>query len=178
MDNWRGSFSGTFFSGDQICLHRFLRIKSGPSAAGESEVRAFEYVHLGLPFAHLKLIIPTFLSYCENERCCEFALGKESMFRHALRSKAFSSFRRISTVNGLKVRSTSWSTAATQHGLRRTALWVKPVIPQARRSISGLSFDNDTIYALSSAQGRAGIAVIRISGPACADVSLILLPFA
>lgn len=30
---------------------------------------------------------------------------------------------------------------------------------------------NDTIYALSTAQGKAGIAVIRISGPACLDVS-------
>ncbi|RFU72554.1 trna modification gtpase [Trichoderma arundinaceum] len=28
---------------------------------------------------------------------------------------------------------------------------------------------NDTIYALSTAQGRAGIAVIRISGPSCLD---------
>ena len=29
----------------------------------------------------------------------------------------------------------------------------------------------DTIYALSTAQGRAGIAVVRISGPACLEVS-------
>lgn len=28
----------------------------------------------------------------------------------------------------------------------------------------------DTIYALSTAQGRAGIAVIRISGPSCLEV--------
>lgn len=34
----------------------------------------------------------------------------------------------------------------------------------------------DTIYALSSAQGRAGIAVIRISGPACQDVYKSLCP--
>ena len=33
--------------------------------------------------------------------------------------------------------------------------------------------DDDTIYALSSAQGRAGIAVIRISGPGCQTVSII-----
>ncbi|KAH8908688.1 tRNA modification GTPase trmE [Coniochaeta sp. PMI_546] len=45
-----------------------------------------------------------------------------------------------------------------------------------RRGIAGLSFDNDTIYALSSAQGRAGIAVIRISGPGCADVYAGLCP--
>lgn len=30
---------------------------------------------------------------------------------------------------------------------------------------------NDTVYALSTAQGKAGIAVIRISGPSCLDVS-------
>src|SRR5690348_6515155 len=32
-------------------------------------------------------------------------------------------------------------------------------------------FLNDTIYALSTAPGRAGIAIVRISGPGCADVS-------
>lgn len=35
---------------------------------------------------------------------------------------------------------------------------------------------HDTIYALSSAQGRAGIAVIRISGPACLGVYSSLCP--
>lgn len=35
---------------------------------------------------------------------------------------------------------------------------------------------HDTIYALSSAQGRAGIAVIRISGPSCLDVYNSLCP--
>ncbi|KAK7731770.1 mitochondrial splicing system protein [Cytospora paraplurivora] len=35
---------------------------------------------------------------------------------------------------------------------------------------------NDTIYALSSAQGRAGVAVIRMSGPACLDVYRSLCP--
>lgn len=35
---------------------------------------------------------------------------------------------------------------------------------------------NDTIYALSSAQGKAGIAIIRISGPACLDVYKSLCP--
>lgn len=34
----------------------------------------------------------------------------------------------------------------------------------------------DTIYALSTAQGKAGIAVIRISGPACLDVYKSLCP--
>ncbi|KAF3771227.1 hypothetical protein M406DRAFT_336710 [Cryphonectria parasitica EP155] len=35
---------------------------------------------------------------------------------------------------------------------------------------------HDTIYALSSGQGRAGIAVIRVSGPACQDVYRSLCP--
>lgn len=35
---------------------------------------------------------------------------------------------------------------------------------------------HDTIYALSSAEGRAGIAVIRVSGPACLDVYRSLCP--
>lgn len=34
----------------------------------------------------------------------------------------------------------------------------------------------DTIYALSTAQGKAGIAVIRLSGPACLDVYKSLCP--
>lgn len=42
-------------------------------------------------------------------------------------------------------------------------------------SMTGSSRD-DTIYALSSAQGRAGIAVIRISGPSCLDVYKNLCP--
>lgn len=49
---------------------------------------------------------------------------------------------------------------------------------QSRRNfgvIAGQAKD-DTIYALSSAQGRAGIAVIRISGPACLDIYRRLCP--
>lgn len=34
-----------------------------------------------------------------------------------------------------------------------------------------ISSDSDTIYALSSAAGKAGIAVIRVSGPECIDVT-------
>ncbi|KLU89946.1 isoform CRA_b [Magnaporthiopsis poae ATCC 64411] len=36
--------------------------------------------------------------------------------------------------------------------------------------------DDDTIYALSSAQGRAGVAVIRLSGPDCLEVYRRLCP--
>lgn len=37
-----------------------------------------------------------------------------------------------------------------------------------------LELEKPTIYALSTAPGRAGIAIIRISGPACRSVSLCL----
>lgn len=39
---------------------------------------------------------------------------------------------------------------------------------------SGFQSFGDTIYALSTAQGKAGIAIIRVSGPSCVDVSYIL----
>ncbi|CAN8096050.1 unnamed protein product [Discula destructiva] len=55
--------------------------------------------------------------------------------------------------------------------------------PAAQDGRTKTSFDilagsskQDTIYALSSAQGRAGIAVIRISGQACLDVYKSLCP--
>jgi tRNA modification GTPase len=33
-----------------------------------------------------------------------------------------------------------------------------------------LIYGDDTIYALSTALGRAGLAIVRISGPSCVDV--------
>ncbi|KAJ3495463.1 hypothetical protein NLG97_g3383 [Lecanicillium saksenae] len=41
---------------------------------------------------------------------------------------------------------------------------------------SGFSTAPDTIYALSTAQGKAGIAVIRISGPSCLNIYKSLCP--
>ncbi|KZL67982.1 GTP-binding protein [Colletotrichum tofieldiae] len=43
-------------------------------------------------------------------------------------------------------------------------------------STSEIVFKEDSIYALSTAQGRAGIAVVRISGPGCTDVYKGLCP--
>ncbi|KAK7456115.1 GTP-binding protein TrmE [Colletotrichum acutatum] len=43
-------------------------------------------------------------------------------------------------------------------------------------STSEVILKEDTIYALSTAQGRAGIAVIRVSGPGCTDVYKGLCP--
>ncbi|KAG8669079.1 mitochondrial splicing system protein [Fusarium poae] len=43
-------------------------------------------------------------------------------------------------------------------------------------AISRLPIVDDTIYALSTAQGKAGIAVIRISGPSCLEIYKVLCP--
>lgn len=68
-------------------------------------------------------------------------------------------------------------------GVRRSLPDRSQPLPSFRRHIHDLTgvasfprandvsmVNNDTIYALSSGAGRAGIAVIRISGPGCLDV--------
>ncbi|KAK8113082.1 hypothetical protein PG984_013608, partial [Apiospora sp. TS-2023a] len=50
-----------------------------------------------------------------------------------------------------------------------------PCLHQQRPYVAA-SVKNDTIYALSTAQGTAGIAVIRVSGPACHEVYTGLCP--
>ena len=47
---------------------------------------------------------------------------------------------------------------------------------QIRRTFSPCKYDEPTIYALSTAPGRAAIAIIRISGPACLTVYQSLCP--
>jgi tRNA modification GTPase TrmE len=49
-------------------------------------------------------------------------------------------------------------------------------ISQSRRNISSPANQDPTIYALSSAPGRAAIAVIRISGPACLSIYRSICP--
>ncbi|KAK0383472.1 hypothetical protein NLU13_9383 [Sarocladium strictum] len=46
----------------------------------------------------------------------------------------------------------------------------------SNKSPSAFTATEDTIYALSSGSGRAGIAVIRISGPSCTDIYRALCP--
>lgn len=103
------------------------------------------------------------------------------MFRYVLKPKASSSIRGLTTcirsysggfyhscrLNGLGSHETR------SHGLRCFPTG-SHTLSQTSRCISSLSLNNDTIYALSSAQGRAGISVIRISGPGCKDVSPLL----
>jgi hypothetical protein len=57
--------------------------------------------------------------------------------------------------------------------------WTTRTLSQRRFQTTDLtSFDHeyDTIYALSTAQGRAAIAIIRISGPGWRDVSRASFP--
>lgn len=51
-------------------------------------------------------------------------------------------------------------------------------LPRTHRSFHSASavIENDTIYALSTAPGRAAIAVIRVSGPACLSIYKELCP--
>lgn len=114
-------------------------------------------------------------SYATFTNRLKSTVFRESMFRHVLKQKAFS-------LAGWRTLDRCARPGA--YGLMRCHGSLRPSICRTHvpypsqpatygwRSITSLSSDSDTIYALSSAQGRAGIAVIRISGPACSDVSL------
>jgi hypothetical protein len=69
------------------------------------------------------------------------------------------------------------SSASSSFSARRRPQGARGPFSSSHKSFSDLHLDapaftsaDDTIYALSTAQGRAGIAVIRISGPRCLDV--------
>ena len=47
---------------------------------------------------------------------------------------------------------------------------VRPTLREPQHRLYHADHDNSTIYALSTASGRAAIAVIRVSGPACKQV--------
>lgn len=70
----------------------------------------------------------------------------------------------------------------TKRSIHATAVKARPLTTnQNDFTTHSLAFMNgssrtDTIYALSTAQGKAGIAVIRISGPSCLDVYKSLCP--
>lgn len=46
----------------------------------------------------------------------------------------------------------------------------KPSLSHPASRDNAVAVSNDTIYALSTAPGKAGIAIVRISGPSCLDV--------
>ncbi|KAK3952156.1 hypothetical protein QBC32DRAFT_342248 [Pseudoneurospora amorphoporcata] len=107
------------------------------------------------------------------------------MFRHALRRAA------IPRPGGSRVTSTLFQPRPQQPCFIRIARSYREFGRRASAfdAVSGvngqggnprdstLSFlTNDTIYALSSGSGRAGIAVIRTSGPGCLDVYNALCP--
>ncbi|OTA06256.1 hypothetical protein A9Z42_0069810 [Trichoderma parareesei] len=68
--------------------------------------------------------------------------------------------------------------AAYSRSLRPfSAIAAQSIVFQQPNSGNGFGAGtNDTIYALSTAQGKAGIAVIRISGPSCLDIYRALCP--
>lgn len=100
------------------------------------------------------------------------------MFRYALKQKALSSaiwgildqYSRPGAFSTVRYHS---SLSAALSRRRHVSCQLQAAI-YGRRNLTSLSSHTDTIYALSSAHGRAGIAVIRISGPACGDVCLFL----
>ncbi|EFX01716.1 mitochondrial GTPase [Grosmannia clavigera kw1407] len=72
--------------------------------------------------------------------------------------------------------------AACRLSLLAASRW-KAAVSDARQrhlhlAATSLAADQSTIYALSSAPGKAGIAVIRVSGPACLQVRRALCPTA
>ncbi|KAK3906548.1 GTP-binding protein TrmE N-terminus-domain-containing protein [Staphylotrichum tortipilum] len=81
------------------------------------------------------------------------------MFRYALKRSITRLSRELKTVPPVFQRQSCRSSLRQLH---HTA-------PLASASV-GFPAANDTIYALSSGAGRAGIAVVRVSGPGCLDV--------
>jgi hypothetical protein len=88
-------------------------------------------------------------------------LCPKSMFRYALRRVLTQRQRGFKSAPAL-FQSQPW------HYPHRRIHDSRSGLPRIDDGASLLS--NDTIYALSSGSGRAGIAVIRISGPGCLDV--------
>lgn len=88
-----------------------------------------------------------------------------SMLRHILHP------RRLVQIGSL-IRS-SWPQPLTSQWSGRRLPPRHFVAACTKRSYNSSSFPAvvDTIYALSTAQGRAAIAVVRISGPSCLEVS-------
>ncbi|KAK1655419.1 tRNA modification GTPase trmE [Colletotrichum phormii] len=78
--------------------------------------------------------------------------------------------------NSLRIRPLAFGSTALGPFHQRNTL--QGTRPQSRfiTSTSEVIFKEDTIYALSTAQGRAGIAVIRVSGPGCTAVYKGLCP--
>lgn len=87
--------------------------------------------------------------------------------------------RHISTYHGRDIR----SKAELEHkGIFRPRLWTncKPDIKDASRNLTRSVFTDarvgSTIFALSTAPGRAAIAIVRCSGPLCLDIYKSLCP--
>lgn len=101
--------------------------------------------------------------------------GYESMLQNAL-SKA-TLYRRLAS-RQLPIRAAFCSLrSSTVRSLKnyspRSLPYKQPRRNFQSESKQSLDFGEDTIYALSTAPGRAGIAIVRISGPSCLHVSFL-----
>ena len=100
-------------------------------------------------------------------------------FRGLRLSPSSRAFRRFSSKNELRCRHEAPEApcrpAAVQrrnvHSFRNTT---RSNLSESGNRPSSTFQHFDTIYALSSGAGRAAIAVIRVSGPACLEVSFII----
>lgn len=102
------------------------------------------------------------LAQLQSVRWCS-----RSMFRYALRTVLAQRPREFKSAPR-PFQSRPWPRL---HGRIHGWASSRPTVGGGDVSVIG----NDTIYALSSGSGRAGIAVVRISGPGCLDVCPVFL---
>lgn len=98
---------------------------------------------------------------------------------HRSLQNSFSSLRKIdsqSRPQTSKVRAYLSRPVAPSSVRRKYDTLPQRHLTEARRTLSLIKNDEATIYALSTAPGRAAIAIIRISGPACMTVYRALCP--
>ncbi|KAK0626586.1 hypothetical protein B0T14DRAFT_109428 [Immersiella caudata] len=100
------------------------------------------------------------------------------MFRYALRRSAVCRLPNFRGALWFCTPQQAWAVLRTAPPSRRCFALDAAVGASelAARAATRLPLEDDTVYALSSAPGRGGIAVIRVSGPACLDVYNGLCP--
>lgn len=105
---------------------------------------------------------------------CQFALVMRAPI--ALRTTCPFARRVSYTFLGTKARAIILGSVGRQHVTNAQFSRSVSLVHRQRFYSHHSHVDEPTIYALSTASGRAAIAVIRVSGPACRQVSLITIP--
>lgn len=99
------------------------------------------------------------------------------MFRHVLKRAVLNRLLNIGFVPSNLPLCPAWPGGTRYHEMHRS-FSASSIISNSRAASQargvGLPTGDDTIYALSSAPGKGGIAVIRISGPKCLDVRFLV----